>query len=90
MRNSRQPALPAWLSFMLSAAFVVSSITVIIFAYLTAQVLWTRSVNPVEAAAADTASVELQLEQEGPVLVPLITPGEPTPTLIPTSVAWEE
>ncbi len=89
MHNSRQPALPAWLSFMLSVAFVVSAITVIIFAYLTAQVLWTRSVNPVEAAAADAASVELELGQEGPVLVPIISPGEPTPTLIPTSAARE-
>jgi len=74
---------------MLSAAFVVSAITVIIFAYLTAQVLWTRSVNPVEAAAADAASVELQLEQEGPASVPIVLAGEPTPTLIPTSTARE-
>jgi polyisoprenyl-teichoic acid--peptidoglycan teichoic acid transferase len=87
LQHSRQPALPAWLSFMLSAAFVVSAITVMIFAYLTAQVLWTRSVNPVEAAAADVSAVELELGQEGPALAPILLPGQPTPTLIPTSEA---
>jgi len=72
---------------MLSAAFVVSAITVVIFAYLTAQVLWTRSVNPVEAAAADASSIELQLAQDGPASAPIVLPGQPTPTLIPTSAA---
>jgi len=46
-------------------------------------------VNPVEAAVADVASVELQLEQEGPPPVQVVAPGEPTPTLIPTSAARE-
>ena len=87
MRNSRQPALPTWLSFLLSVAFVISASAVIIFAYLTSQVLWTRAVNPVEAAAAGVASVELQLGQEGPALVPPVVSGQPTPTLIPTSEA---
>lgn len=87
MRNTRQPILPTWLSFFLSAAFVVSAIAVIIFAYLTSQVIWTRAVNPVEAAAAGVASVELQLEQEGPALAPPIAPGQPTPTLFPTDEA---
>ncbi len=87
MYKSRQPVLPAWLSFLLAVTFVISAITVIIFAYLTTQVLWTRSVNPVEAAAADVAEIELQLEQEGPALVPVLVPGEPTPTIIPTSAA---
>ena len=31
--------------------------------------------------------VELQLEQEGPALVPVLVPGEPSPTIIPTSAA---
>jgi LCP family protein required for cell wall assembly len=72
---------------LLSVAFVISGITVIIFAYLTTQVLWTRSVNPVEAAAADVAEVELQMEQDGPALAPVLVPGEPSPTVIPTSAA---
>ena len=75
---------------MLSAAFVISAVTVLIFAYLTAQVLWTKAVNPVEAAAADAAAVELDLQQDGPALAPILMPGEPTPTLIPTSEAWED
>ncbi len=87
MHNSRQPILPTWLSFFLSVAFVVSAIAVIIFAYLTSQVIWTRALNPVEAAAAGVASIELQLEQEGPALVPPVAPGQPTPTLIPTDEA---
>jgi LCP family protein required for cell wall assembly len=86
--KSKQPLLPTWLSFLLSVAFVLSAVAVIIFAYLTSQVLWTRAVNPVEAAAAEVVAVELQLEQEGPALAPSIVPGEPTPTLIPTSEAW--
>lgn len=87
MRQSNQPLLPTWLSFFLSVAFVISAIAVVIFAYLTSQVLWTRAVNPVEAAAADVASVELQLEQDGPAMVPLANPAQPTPTLIATSIA---
>ncbi len=89
MHRTRNPALPAWLSFLLSAAFVISSVTVLIFAYLTAQVIWTRSVNPVEAAAADASTVELELGQDGPAMAPVILPGEPTPTLIPTSEAGD-
>jgi LCP family protein required for cell wall assembly len=88
LRKSKQPVLPTWLSFFLSVAFVISASAVIIFAFLTSQLLWTRAVNPVEAAAADVASVELQLEQDGPALVPVVDPGQPTPTLIPTSAAW--
>ena len=88
MRKSKQPLLPTWLSFVLSVAFVFSALTVIVFAYLTSQVIWTRAINPVEAAAADVAAVDLELQQEGPALVPAISPGQPTPTLIPTSESW--
>ena len=51
--------------FLLSIAFVLASFAVIIFSYLTLQIVWTRAVNPVEAAAADVAAVELELDQEG-------------------------
>jgi LCP family protein required for cell wall assembly len=88
LRHSKKPVLPTWLSFLLSLAFIASAIAVIIFAYLTSQVLWTRAVNPVEAAAVEVAAVDLQLEQEGPALAPSIDPGQPTPTLIPTSAVW--
>ncbi len=89
MRKSRNPVLPGWLSFLLSIAFVLASFAVIVFAYLTLQIVWTRAVNPVEAAAADVASVELALAQDGPLQVQTLAPGEPTPTLIPTSEARE-
>lgn len=90
MRNSKRPLLPTWLSFLLSVAFVVSAVAVIIFAYLTWQVFWSRAVNPVEAAAEDSAAVALELEQEGPAPLATIIPGQPTPTLIPTSPGREQ
>ena len=66
---------------------MLSAFAVIVFAYLTAQVLWTRAVNPVEAAAADVAAVELALAQEGPAPLPTLVPGQAVPTMIPTSPA---
>lgn len=89
MHNSRNPVLPGWLSVLLSIAFVLASFAVIIFSYLTLQIVWKRAINPVEAAAADVAAVELELDQEGPQPLLVMAPGEPTPTLIPTSEARE-
>ncbi len=86
--RSKKPVLPGWLSLALSIAFVFSGIAVLIFSYLTLQVVWTRAVNPVEAAASDVADVDLSTGQEGPLAVPTLAPGQPTPTLIPTSDAW--
>ena len=80
--------LPAWLTFALSVAFVFSSLAVLIFAYLTFQVIWNRPLNPVEQAAAEVAGVGLQLSQEGPAPVPSLAAGMPTPTLIPTGEPW--
>lgn len=90
MRRSNQPILPTWLSFLLSVAFILASLAVIFFSFLTFQVIWNRPVNPVEAAVAEVADVELQLDQEGPAVVPteVLTEGEPTPTLLPTSEPW--
>jgi LCP family protein required for cell wall assembly len=85
--KSQSPVLPGWLSILLSVAFVLASFAVIVFAYLTMQVIWTRAINPVEAAAADVAAIELQLDQDGPPPAMALAPGEPTPTLIPTSEA---
>lgn len=88
MYRSSKPLLPGWLSLLLSVAFVFSGIAVVVFAFLTLQIVWTRSVSPVEAAAADAADVSLDLEQSGPLAVPTLIPGLPTPTLIPTTDAW--
>lgn len=88
MRRSNQPILPTWLSFLLSAAFILSSIAVLFFAYLTFQVIWSRPVNPVEAAA-EVVGDDLGLNQDGPAAVPTAIFGQPTPTLIPTSEPWQ-
>lgn len=83
-----QSFLPTWLTYALSVAFVFSGIAVIIFAYLTLQVMLNRPLNPLERSAAEVASVDLSLGQEGPPAVPTTLLGQPTPTLIPTSEPW--
>ncbi len=90
MKKSTQSLLPNWLSLALSIAFVFSSIAVIIFAYLTFDIIWNRPVNPVEAAAVEVAGIGLQMEQEGPAPVPTLLAGQPTPTLIPTREGMED
>ncbi|MBK6328622.1 MAG: LCP family protein [Chloroflexi bacterium] len=81
--------IPGWLAFALSTAFVFSGIAVIIFAYLTFQVIWSRPLNPIEQAAAEVADVDLQLEQVGPAVPPTLQIGMPTPTLFPTQEPWQ-
>ncbi len=88
LQKTNQPILPLWLSFSLATAFVFSGITVVIFGYLTFQVIWNRPLNPIEAAAAEVASVGLDLDQNNPLPAVTLPPGQPTPTLIPTSVPW--
>jgi polyisoprenyl-teichoic acid--peptidoglycan teichoic acid transferase len=84
-----QTTIPGWLAFALSTAFVFSGVAVILFAYLTFQVIWNRPLNPVEAAAAEVASIDLQLEQVGPAAPPTLQLGMPTPTLFPTQEPWQ-
>ncbi len=84
MKQSSQPILPGWLSMALSLAFIFSSIAVIIFAYLTFTILWSRPINPVAAAAQEVAGISLDMEQIGPAPVPTFLANLPTPTLIPT------
>ncbi len=88
MQKSNQPILPSWLSFALSGAFMFSGITVVIFAYLTFQVIWNRPLNPVEEAAAEVANVGLEFDQDSPIPIETMDPAQPTPTLIPTSEPW--
>lgn len=89
MRRSKHSILPNWLSYTLSIAFVFSGIAVVIFAYLTLQVVMSRPLNPLEQAAAEVADVDLSMGQNGPASVPTLPLGEPTPTLIPTDEPWE-
>ncbi|MCB8967104.1 MAG: LCP family protein [Ardenticatenaceae bacterium] len=88
--KTKQPVLPNWLSLALSIAFIFSSIAVIIFAYLTFEVVWNRPINPVEAAAVEVASIDLSMGQDGTAPVPTLLAGQPTPTLIPTRSGMED
>lgn len=88
MLKSNHSILPAWLSFALSIAFVFSGISVVIFAYLTFQLVWNRPLNPIEEAAAEVASVGLQLDQDSPMPVITLEPGQPAPTIVPTTEPW--
>jgi polyisoprenyl-teichoic acid--peptidoglycan teichoic acid transferase len=83
--KSTHSVLPIWLSLLLSVAFVGSGTAVLAFAYLTAQVVWNRPLNPLELAAAQVADVDLDMDQIAPPEVFLMDEGQPTPTLIPTS-----
>ncbi|GJM42449.1 MAG: hypothetical protein DHS20C20_27310 [Ardenticatenaceae bacterium] len=83
-----QAVLPGWLTYMISIAFVFSGIAVVVFAYFTFQVMLNRPLNPLEESVAAVAGVDLSLEQTGPSDVPTLVPGQPTPTLIPTSEPW--
>lgn len=87
-RTNQSTILPNWLTAALSIAFVLSGISVIIFAYLTAQVVWNRPLNPVEQAAIQVADISLALDQNQPPGA-LVAQGQPTPTLAPTSEPWQ-
>jgi LCP family protein required for cell wall assembly len=87
--RTSQSILPGWLTYLLSIAFVFSGIAVVIFAYFTFQVMLNRPLNPLEQSVAAVAGIDLSLEQIGPSDVPTLAPGQPTPTLIPTSEPWE-
>ena len=88
MYRTRRNVLPDWLTYALSVAFVLSGIAVIIFAYLTLQVMLNRPLNPLEQSAAEVAGVDLSLNQDGPAAAPTLISGVPTPTLIPTTEPW--
>ena len=90
MYRSRRTTLPGWLSLSLSIAFVFSGVAVVVFAYLTFQVIWNRPVNPVEAAASEAADIDLQLDQSGPIPEITILDGQPIPTPIITPVPSAE
>lgn len=88
MFQSKNNILPNWLAAALTVAFVLSGIAVIIFAFLTVQVILRRPVNP-EESAIQIASVDLDFNQVGPAAVPTMPIGQPTPTLIPTNEPWQ-
>lgn len=78
-----QSLLPDWLTYALSVAFVFSGLAVVIFAYLTMQVIRNRPLNPLEEAALVVADDDLSLDQNVPVAS--LIAGAPQPTAIPTT-----
>lgn len=94
MRNSQPSILPGWLGFLLSAAFILASIAVIAFAYLTVQHLWDQSVNPVEAAADEILDNVPLVDNNEPAPAPTIDVGlggvMPTPTLEPPRLEGDD
>ncbi len=89
MFRSNQSILPGWLAFALTIAFVFSGIAVLIFAFLTVQVIMRRPVNPLANSGVQVASIDLNYDQTGPAAVPTMPIGQPTPTLIPTNEPWQ-
>lgn len=90
LSKSQQSILPLWLTYALTAAFILSGICVAVFGYLTAQILWNRPLQPFEVVAIESTD-NLQLNQEGPPAGEVfLSEGEPTPTLIPTIEAFED
>jgi LCP family protein required for cell wall assembly len=83
-----QPVLPGWLTYTLAIAFVFSGIAVVIFAFLTARVIMARPLNPMEQSVAQVAGTPLAFDQVGPIAVPTMPVGQPTPTLMPTNEPW--
>ncbi|NJN53406.1 MAG: hypothetical protein HC804_00825, partial [Anaerolineae bacterium] len=66
-----------------------SGIAVLIFAFLTVQVIMRRPVNPLDNGGVQIASVNLNYDQSAPPVVPTMPIGQPTPTLVPTNEPWQ-
>lgn len=93
MQRHNQPLIPGWLSVLLSGAFVISSIVVMFFAYLTVQHLLSQ---PAEAANGTDETLPgngLSPVGEGIALPPEISVTQTAvslaPTPVPTTTAWE-
>lgn len=83
----RQPLLPGWLSALLSAAFVLSAVAVLFFAYLTVQHLLQEPADSV--VSADGATGGLSPVDGGLAPVPVVDGGVATAAPLPTLPAWE-
>lgn len=85
---NRQPLLPSWLSALLSVAFVLSAIAVLVFAYLTVQHLMSDPVD--EVVASGGLGGGLSPVDGGLAPVPIMEGAtSAAPTAIPTVGAWE-
>ncbi len=93
MQRHNQPLIPGWLSVLLSGAFVISSIVVMFFAYLTVQHLLSQ---PAEAASGSGELLPgngLSPVGDSIALPPEISVTQTAvsiaPTPVPTTAAWE-
>ncbi|MDX1664183.1 MAG: LCP family protein [Candidatus Promineifilaceae bacterium] len=90
MSSTRRTPLPTWLLVALYVTFIITATVVTVFVVLTAEAaldVVQRPFNPLEnptvAAVADTPLPPL--DQDGPVSIATLPPGEPTPTPMPTA-----
>ncbi len=90
MATHRRKILPFWMSALLTVAFIVTGIIVSILFYFSLMAFLNRPINPLAEAAEAVSHLQLKpLPQEGLVQAPTLPGDEPTPTLIPASVALE-
>lgn len=88
VKLNRQPLLPGWLSALLSIAFVMSAIAVLIFAYLTVQHLMNNPSSGNETGGGLGGGLT---EVDGELAPVPIVAGATSlaPTPLPTIGAWE-
>ncbi|NKQ35216.1 MAG: LCP family protein [Chloroflexi bacterium] len=86
MQRSNRTSLPGWLVYALGGAFVFSMAAVLVFAWLTYQIIVNREVNPL--GGPGQAQPVLTSGEGGPAPVPTMIVGRPTPTTAPTRVPW--
>lgn len=86
--RSKQSFLPGWLSLLLSGAFILSSLAVLFFAFLTVQHMLNKPINEAEAAGSDDPFLS-GLGGALPPAVSVIAGATPLPTPLPTPAAWE-
>jgi LCP family protein required for cell wall assembly len=83
---NRQSTLPGWLSALLSAAFVLSALAVLFFAYLTVRHVMSE---PAVGAAAEGLGGGLSPVGSAPPAVPIVAGATPTLAVQPTPAPWE-
>lgn len=90
MRRTKQKILPTWLTAALIVTFLMTGFVVSLFVFLTAEAFLNRPLNPLPGEIAEVIETALPpLPQVGTVEPPVLLPGEPTPTLLPTQEPWE-
>lgn len=93
LQRRNQTLIPGWLSLLLSVAFVLSSIVVMFFAYLTVQHVLSQPADATELAGDSATGDGLSPVGGGIALPPEISVTQTAvsiaPTPVPTTAAWE-